>query len=143
MLIWLPIRQSRWLCALRYLQYGCAALALWHIDWPFALQLALLLIIAVSGRRQRPLPKALLLDQYGLQLLYGQQLVPARLGAQCYCSEYLLVLRVLLKPDEMDQAQGRALHSQLWLVLLPDSSTPSALRRLRVYLRWHAQLPTD
>lgn len=143
MLIWLPLRQSRWLYALRCSQYGCAALAVWHIDWPLALQFTALLLIALHARRQTPLPTALLLDQTGLQLLYGQRRVSAQLGAQCYCSEYLLVLRVRLELDQLEEAQGRALERDRWLVLLPDSSTRDALRRLRVYLRWYAQVPID
>lgn len=143
MLIWLPLRQSRWLTVLRCLQYGCAALAVWHVDWPFAFQIVVLLLIAAHGWRQTPLPKALLLDQNGLQLIYGQRRVPARLAAQCYCSECLLVLRVVLEPEQHEETQGRALGRQCCLVLLPDSSTRDALRRLRVYLRWHARVPTD
>ena len=143
MLIWLPLRQSRWLAVLRCLQYGCAALAVWHVDWPFVFQIVALLLIVAHGRRQMPLPKALLLDQSGLQLIYGQRRVPARLTAQCFCSEYLLVLRLVLEPDQDDEAQGRACGRHCCLVLLPDSSTRDGLRRLRVYLRWHARVKGD
>ncbi len=143
MLIWLPLRPSRWLFALRSLQYGCAVLAVWHIDWPLVLQIATLLFIAAHGWRRAPLPKALLLDQSGLQLIYRQRRVPARLAAQCYCGEYLLVMRLVLEPNQHDEAQCRDLGRQCCLVLLPDSSTRDGLRRLRVYLRWHARVKGD
>lgn len=141
MVFWLPLRQSRYLYWLRYLQLGCAALALWHVHWPLTVQAVALLMIVMYARHQRPLPEALLFDSHGLQLCYAKQRSPARLGSQCYCSEFLVVLSIeqeLEKPEE--EVRGRAVAKR-WLVLLPDSSSPDALRRLRVYLRWHAKMP--
>lgn len=141
MVFWLPLRQSRYLYWLRYLQLGCAVLALWHVHWPLTVRVAALLLIMLYARRTRPLPEALLFDSHGLQLCYAWRRSRARLGAQCYCTEFLVVLSVELESDQPeDEVWGRAVVRR-WLVLLPDSSSPDALRRLRVYLRWHAQTP--
>lgn len=142
MQFWLPLRQSRRLRALNWLQYGCAILALWHIDWPIAARIVVLLLIFLYARRQTPLPKALLFDQHGLQVFYEGQRLQARLGAQCYCSEWFIALCIHLKQDSPGEGRrSGAGECRRWLLLLPDSSDAQALRRLRVYLRWHAQMP--
>jgi|GEM_PF-2563492 len=138
MQFWLPVRQSRWLYCLRWLQNGCAVLALWHVDWPNAIRLTALLIILLYARRQTPPPRTILFDSYGLQLFYPDKRYLARLGAQCYCSEFLIVLCIYLEQD----LRGRAGISKRWLLLLPDSSDRDALRKLRIYLRWRAQTST-
>lgn len=143
MVFWLPLRQSRWLYCLCWLQHGCAVLALWHVDAPLALRLCVLSLIVLHSRRQTLLPQALLFDSRAVQLVYAGQRVAACLGAQCYCSELLVVLRV--EPEQgvlEDGLPGSTGRGKRWLVLLPDSSTPDALRRLRIYLRWHAQSST-
>ena len=79
-------------------------------------------------------------DSYGLQLFYAESRESARLGAQCYCSEFLIVLRLQPQRGSFERGlRGRAPSPKRWLLLLPDSSDRQALRRLRVYLRWHAQ----
>lgn len=143
MQFWLPVRQSHWLCCLRWLQNGCAVLALWHVDWPIVTQLAALLLIVLYIRDQTPLPQTILFDSDGLQLFYAYQRQPARLGAQCYCSEFLIVLCIQLEQSSPEEGvRGRAGKSKRWLLLLPDSSDEDALRKLRVYLRWRAQTST-
>ena len=141
MVFWLPLRQSRWLYCLRWLQHGCAALALWHIDWPNAVRFAVLLLIFLYAQRQTPIPQALLFDTHGLQVFYAGQRLRARLGAQCYCSEFLIVLNLHLEQDVPEEGvRSGAVLPARWLLLLPDASNQDALRRLRVYLRWHAQM---
>lgn len=143
MVFWLPLRHSRWLCRLRWLQNGCAMLALWHVHLPIALRIAALLLILLYVRRQTPLPQALLFEPHAVQLFYADLRLPARVGAQCFCSEFLVVLRVEPEQGLLEEAlEGRAKMAKRWLVLLPDSSNRDALRRLRVYLRWHAHRPT-
>lgn len=141
MLIWLPLRHSRWLYALRSLQYGCAVLAVGHIDWPVAVRIAVLLLIALHARRVAPQPEALLFDQYGVQLFFAGQRVPVRLGAQCHCNEFLVLLPLEFEQEALEgELRGGAAGRKRWLLLLPDSSDADALRKLRVYLRWHAQI---
>lgn len=139
MVFWLPLRQSHWLHYLSYLQHGCAVLALWHVDWPVAARAAVALLIMLNARRQTPLPQALMFDSQGLQLFYTDRRERARLGTQCYCSEFLVVLSLHLEQGALEEGSLIRSHKpKRWLILLPDSSTPDALRRLRVYLRWHA-----
>ena len=47
MVFWLPLRQSRWLYSLRWLQNGSAMLALWHIGWPVSVRVVVLLLIVL------------------------------------------------------------------------------------------------
>lgn len=141
MVIWLPLRRSRWLNCLRWLQNGCAVLALWHVAWPLPVRLAALLLVIRYARRPTPQPQALLLTPQGLQLFYAGLPQPARLGAYCYCSELLVVLSFQLEHGgRVESLRGGEWARKRWLVLLPDSSDADALRRLRVYLRWHAQI---
>lgn len=143
MVFWLPLRQSRWLNCLRHLQIGCAMFALWHVDCPIAIRLAALLLIAWCCRRQNPLPQALFFDTFGMQLIFSDRRESVCLGAQCHCSEYLVVLNFKMASDTRQEGLGGSRgSSRRWLLLLPDSSNPDALRKLRVYLRWHAQIST-
>ena len=145
MVFWLPLRRSRWLLSLHCLQLGGAMFALWHVDWTLPLRvLALLVLILVYSRPTPPLPHALLFDSYGLQLFYANQRQPAQLGQQCYCSEFLVVLSI--RPERgVDEDDEGAITNRCrrWLLLLPDSTDPEALRRLRVYLRWYVQQPRE
>lgn len=141
MVFWLPLRRSRWLKCLHRLQIGCAVLALWHIECPITIRLLALGLIALSSKCQSPLPQALFFDTKGIQLIYSDRRESVRLGAQCHCNEYLVVLNFKLTPDVLKpELEGKGRSSTRRLLLLPDSSNPEALRKLRVYLRWHAQM---
>lgn len=143
MVFYLPIRRSRWLYAINVVQCSCALLALLHVDLPLLVRALVMLAIACFGWRLSPPPQALMFNKQGLQLIDKDKSLPARLDAQCYCSEYLIALCILVERDSHAQHRlWRIWSRRRWLLLFPDSSSADALRRLRVFLRWHAQAST-
>ncbi len=136
MVVWFPLYQSRYLRRLHWLQCLFAALTLWHGSWPFLAQIVLFVLLVKFAFHQPTLPEALYFNSEGVQLVYRQNSVPAQLGARCYCGEYWILLA--FEVQDCDGLLRRKYPRRL--LLLPDSSSPDAWRRLRIYLRWYAQL---
>jgi len=141
MVFWLPIRQSRYLYYLGWLQSGCAMFALLFVNWPFALQVVVAMLIAIYACRRTSLPQALIFNSHELVVVAENQSFPARLGSKCYCGEFWVALRIDLEKGSLEQSARKSNpRFGRWLLLLPDSSSTEGLRKLQIYLRWHARL---
>lgn len=75
-----------------------------------------------------PPVQSVIADRSGLCVMHGGNWIDVRLLPDTYISSWLIVLRF--------RADSAPLSC---LCLLPDSADPDALRRLRVWLRWHAR----
>lgn len=126
----LPIKPSQWLRRLRCVQFTCALLAVCFVDWPIMAQAAIMTLIVVYGCRKNSMPEALLFDAHGLTIVENGVRTRARLGSQCHCNEFIVVLSIVAESERTRCA------SPLRIVLLPDSSSVESLRKLRLYLRW-------
>jgi toxin CptA len=112
---------------------GLTAIAL--VPWPplisFSLGIATVLVALFVALALTPRIRALRTDHdgaIGCQLIGQSEFSPARLLPGATAHPWLTVLRL---------ADG---HGTYRLVIAPDSATPEELRRLRVWLRWRAEV---
>ena len=133
----IELKHSFLLIALQFAMGLLAAVAISLADLPGLIQLPLAgsLLGAMAWtvwRRRRPLPSLRIKADGQIQLDAGNsKWQPADILRGSFVSPGLSVVRL------------RAPDSTLRLVLLPDSASPDALRRLRLSLRWAPRTRSD
>ena len=133
----IELKHSFLLMASQFAMSLLAAVAIGLADLPGLIQLLLAgsLLGALAWtvwRRRRPLPSLRIKADGQIQLDAGSsKWQPADILPGSFVTPGLSVVRL------------RAPDSTLSLVLLPDSASPDALRRLRLSLRWAPRIHSD
>jgi toxin CptA len=129
------LRRSRFLDAALMATTCVGLVAIARVPWPplisFSLGIATVLVALFVARALTPRIRALRIDHdgaIGCQLIGNPGFSPARLLSGATAHPWLTVLRLAHE------------HGAYRLVIAPDSAAPEELRRLRVWLRWRAEV---
>ncbi len=83
-------------------------------------------------RRKRPI--GLLVSDSGVVLSFTDHNIAVRMHRRCFCSRYLVILRL----HETQALKAHRKRRHFTLVLLPDSCPSASHRQLRTALRWYS-----